>query len=108
MFKNNILSNKEMKKWNIDDSLYIKNNNWLGLFNSENFSDNLFRKMKTIHEEMEIIKNKFKENGLSNDAIKYLVYRDLLEKINIIKLSDYEVNAFNDLGNNYIKRKKLN
>jgi len=108
MFKNNILSNKEMKKWNIDDSLYIKNNNWLGLFNSENFSDNLFRKMKTIHEEMEIIKNKFKENGLSNDAIKYLVYRDLLEKINIIKLSHYEVNAFNDLGNNYIKRKKLN
>jgi len=67
---------------------------------------------------LEFIKkiNELKNKGFSNDAIKYLyenhfdniIDLDDENKINLNDITNEEIDKFNELGNIYIKRKKLN
>lgn len=103
-FKKNIFLNiEQLRKFNVDDLNYIKNNKWLELFNSINFSNNLFNKICVIHLENKKIKEKAKSMGLSSDAINYLYSRGILNTIIKNKLIQFEVEGFNDFGENYKK-----
>jgi len=102
-YKENIVLN--IKKLNLNDVVesHIKNGDWLGLFNCSDFSNVLLKKMNLINAECNAIKLANKRKGLSNDAINYLRFRGLLEKLSNTSLKDCEINAYNLLGESYKK-----
>lgn len=81
----------------------INNNDYLNLLNLPEFSDEILNKLFKLHSECETTKNNIKKSGLSSKAIEYLTYRGILEKISEIKLSELEINKFNELGESYKK-----
>ena len=87
----------------ISNPFEINENDYLTLVKSKNFSDELLNKMIMINSECEIMENNAITNGLSDKAIEYLKLRGLLEKVSELKLSEIEINTFNELGENYTK-----
>lgn len=103
-FKKNIFINKNKLQLVLRKLINaINENDYLTLVKSKNFSDELLNKMIMINSECEIMENNAIEYGLSDKAIEYLKLRGLLEKVSELKLSEIEINTFNDLGENYTK-----
>ena len=102
-FKKNIIKNIENLNIKEEYLNYIKNNQWLELLNSKNFSNNLYNKIIFIHKENELIKIKANKIGLNEDAINYLKSREILEKILDKELIEPEINGYNEIGKQYKK-----
>lgn len=85
---------------------YIKNDDWLKLLNSEYFSNSILKKITTVYEESLKLRKEAEDLGLSKNAIDYLKYREMLEKIVKMKLYEEEINSFNTLGESYKKMLK--
>lgn len=102
-FKTNIILNIEKLRTNIEELNYIKNNKWLTLLNSINFSNHLYKQMLSIHYENERIKKQAEMLGLSSAAINYLKSRGILDSVVNKKLIQFEVEGFNEIGEKYKK-----
>jgi len=103
-FKNNInLKKDKLSKIHFDYLNCINNNNYLKLFNLDIFSNDLLTKLLLINSQCETIQDKLENSGLTDNAINYLKLRGLLEKISELKLSQIEIDTFNELGENYKK-----
>ena len=102
-FKTNIILNIEKLRTNIEELNYIKNNKWLTLLNSINFSNHLYKHMLSIHYENERIKKQAEMLGLSSAAINYLKSRGILDSVVNKKLIQFEVEGFNEIGEKYKK-----
>lgn len=115
-FKNFILLNSE-NYFSYNPIYNLRKNNWFTIIGNGNFNYSGFLEIFDEYINYKIRLKKLKELGLSVDAIKYLIDRKIHSIINteteegLIDINDinkYEIDLFNKMGEEYIKRKKLN
>ena len=102
------------KKYFQENNLYkaLKNKDFITIFYSSEFSYNLFYKMYEDYLKFKNYIEKLKTIGFNENAIKYLFekkFNNIMNpEVNIIDdISNNEIKHFNEMGNDYVKVKRL-
>ena len=109
------LLSSNSKKYFQENNLYkaLKNKDFITIYNSNEFSYNLFYKMYEDYLKFKNYIEKIKTIGFNENAIKYLFDKKFNNIINPEKniigdISDNEIKHFNEMANDYVKVKRLN
>lgn len=109
-----ILLTKKQNMYHLSNSFeeYLNNYNLIDLFDKCNISKNTFIEMYNDYISYKKYIEKLKEIGFSNSAIKYLFDKKIKSIIspyeeNIENITDTEIRCYNEIGEEYVKKKRL-
>lgn len=109
-----ILLTKKQNMYRLSESFeeYLNNYNLIDLFDTCNIGKNTFIQMYNDYISYKKYIEKLKELGFSNKAIKYLFDKKIKSIItpyeeNIKNITDTEIKCFNEIGEEYVKKKRL-